>query len=479
MIPQNKVLMLFVMILVFLSGCIYSSSVPPLAVKEPSERLMCIKNISLFTGDADQEIIENADILIKDGRIERIGKFSMPETDCRIIDGTGKMAIPGLIDHHIHINAPGSPPWFPVLPNQNLVDRNLSAFLYAGITTVFDMGGPSGDLKETKERIEREETLNPRFFYAGKVFTAKGGHPDWMVRELVPWPADAFLIRQIAFLVESRKDIAPAIAQNKALGSSLTKIMVDQIPLGIPSLYEPLVAEIVKESDRAGLIVGSHIGSESDLLTGLNSGVRFFCHAPYRSSVSDSTIAAMKEKQAMIIPTLVVFEYSARFFKGALEFNRLDKQIIDPQILDAYQSIPDGGLDAGDPRLESWIHDLLTYQDIKYENVRKMKKAGIPIIAGSDSPNIATVAGASLHTEMRLLVEKCGFTPTEAVAAATSVSGDMLARTTGVKGLGRIRKGGPADLLILNEDFRDDITGTENIFMVVSNGKIVDRDPRP
>ena len=477
MIPQNKVLILFVMIMFFFSGCIYSSKIPPLAVKQPSEKLICIKNITVFTGDADQEVIENADILIKDDRIEKIGKFPVPETDCRIIDGAGKMVIPGLIDHHIHINAPGAPPWFPVLPNRNLIDRNLSAFLYAGITTVFDMGGPSGDLKETKERIEADETLNPRFFYAGKVFTAKGGHPDWMVRELVPWPVDAFLIKQIAFLVESPDDIAPAIAQNKALGASLTKIMVDQIPLGVPSLYETLIADIVTESDRAGLVVGSHIGSESDLLTGLNSGVRFFCHAPYRSSVSDSTIAAMKEKQAVIIPTLVVFEYSAQFFKDALEFNRFDKQIIDPQILDAYLSVPGGGLDADDPRMESWIHDLLTYQDIKYESVRKMKNAGIPIIAGSDSPNIATVAGASLHTEMRLLVEKCGFTPAEAVAAATSVSGDMLARTTGVKGLGRIREGGPADLLILNEDFRDDITRTETIFMVISNGRIVNRHP--
>lgn len=179
----------------------------------------------------------------------------------------------------------------------------------------------------------------------------------------------------------------------------------------------------------------------------------------------------------MIIPTLVVFEYSAQFFKNKLEFNSLDKQIIDPQILDAYQSVPDGGFDADDPRLESWIHDLVTYQDIKYENVRKMKNAGIPIIAGSDSPNVATVAGASLHTEIRLLVEKCGFTPAEAVAAATSVSGDFLARTTGVRGLGRIIEGGPSDLLILNQDFRDDITRTENIYRVISNGKIVDRHP--
>jgi imidazolonepropionase-like amidohydrolase len=462
---------------VFLSGCIYSSNVPPLALKHASDEMIWIKNIDIFTGDPDQYVLSNVDILIENNRIAQIGYISVPEKDCKVIDGKGKMIIPGLIDHHVHISAPGSPPWFPVVPNQNLIERNLSAFLYAGVTTVFDMGGPVQDLKVLKERIETEETLNPRFFYAGKVLTKKGGHPDRMIRELVPWPVDAMLIRKVAFLLDSQEDIAPAIAENVDSGSTLTKIMVDQIPLGIPSLYEDLITGIVKESDKAGRVVGSHIGSESDLLTGLNSGVRFFCHAPYRSSVSDSTIAAMKENQAVIIPTLVVFEYSANFFKKALQFNSLDKQILDPEIFKAYMEVPEGGLTTDDPQMESWVHDVITYQEIKYENVRKMKAAGITIIAGSDSPNVATVGGASLHTEMRLLVEKCGFTPIEAVAAATSVSGDMLARTTGAKGLGRVAVGGPADLVILNGDFRDDITQTENIFMVISDGKIVNREP--
>jgi imidazolonepropionase-like amidohydrolase len=462
---------------IFLAGCLYSSNIPPLAVKEPSEKMIWIKSINIFTGDPDQYILKNVDILIKDKRIAKIGIVSVPEKDCNVIDGKGRMVIPGLIDHHIHISAPGSPPWFPVLPNQNLTERNLSAFLYAGVTTVFDMGGPVHELKALKDRIDTEETINPRFFYAGKVLTKKGGHPDRMIRELVPWPVDAMVIKKVAFLLNSQEDIAPAIAENIESGSTLTKIMVDQIPLGIPSLYEDLITEIVKESDKSGRVVGSHIGSESDLLTGLNSGVRFFCHAPYRSSVSDSTIAAMKEKQVVIIPTLVVFEYSANFFKNELEFTDLDQQILDPEIYKAYMDVPEDGLATDDPQLESWVHDLVTYQDIKYENVRKMKEAGITIIAGSDSPNVATVGGASLHTEMRLLVERCGFTPIEAVAAATSVSGDMLERTTGEKGLGRIQRGGPADLVILNGDFRKDITQTENIYMVISNGRVVDRHP--
>jgi imidazolonepropionase-like amidohydrolase len=461
--------------LFFLSGCIHSSSLPPLAVKTSPEKSIVIHDVSLFTGNPDQGIMDHVNILIQGNKVTRIGKFPISDIDGMIIEGKGKTVIPGLIDHHIHISSPGSPSWFPVMPNDTLVERNLSSFLYAGVTTVFDMGGPLYDLEALSQRIAMEEKVNPRFFYAGKMLTKKGGHPDPMFREIIFWPVDIMLIKKLTFSLEDQSEIANAIAENKAHGSSLTKIMVDQIPLGIPSLYENLIKDIVIESDKAGMVVGSHIGSESDLLTGLNSGVRFFCHAPYRSAVSDSTIAAMKKNQVVIIPTLVVFEYLANFFNNKLQFNALDRKILDPAILDAYMNVPSGGLEPSSPQFESWIHDLSTYQDIKYENVRKMKEAGITIIAGSDSPNVANVGGSSLHTELRFFVERCGFTPMEAVSAATSISGEMLAKTTGVEGLGRIKEDGMADLVILNADFREDIRNTENIYMVISNGRIVDR----
>jgi imidazolonepropionase-like amidohydrolase len=459
----------------FLSGCIYSPNLPPLAVKSSPEKSILIHDVSLFTGNPDEDVIDSINILIEGDNITRIGKFPIQDIDCKIIEGKGKTVIPGLIDYHIHISSPGAPHWFPVIPNDALIERNLSSFLYAGITTVFDMGGPLYDLEVLKQRIESEGKVNPRFFYAGKMISKKGGHPDPMFRELIPWPADLITINKLTFPIEDQVDIANAISEGKLHGSSLTKIMVDQIPLGIPSLYEDLIREIVIESDKAGMMVGSHIGSESDLLTGLNSGVKFFCHAPYRSGVSNSTLDLMRKNQAVIIPTLVVFDYCAEFFSDTLQFNEMDKQILDPAILDAYNNVPQGGLIPKGAQFESWVHDLVTYRDIKFENIRKMKEAGITIIAGTDSPNIATVGGSSLHTELRFLVERCGFTPIEALASATSVSGKMLAKTTGIEGLGVIKEGGMADLVILNADFRDDICNTENIYMVISNGKIVDR----
>jgi imidazolonepropionase-like amidohydrolase len=429
----------------------------------------------VFTGDTDRQILENANILIENGRITQIGMFPPPRTEYEQIDGTGKMVIPGLIDHHIHIHSPGAPPWFPVMPDDTLVDRNLSSYLYAGVTTVFDMAGPLEELEALRQRVEAEDRVNPRLLYAGKCLNVEGGHPDYMLREMIPWPIDTLMIHKIMFSVSDQEDIRDAIEQNKAHGASLTKIMIDQLPLGIPSLYEDLASKIVAESNSAGLTVGAHIGSESDIITGLNGGVRFFAHAPYQSSLSDETIQKMKDSQSVIIPTLVVFDYTAAFFLNSLAFTSMDKAVLDPDILNAYMESTPEKLKVSDPRLEAWVHDLITYRDIKFDNVRRMKAAGVTVIAGTDSPNVATVAGSSLHTELRLLVEKCGFSPEEAVMAATGESGKWMEILTGAKGLGRIQEGGPADLLILNKDFRQDIRQTENIYKIIANGRIVER----
>jgi imidazolonepropionase-like amidohydrolase len=459
----------------FLTGCVYRSTLPPLAEKKDAGKPIFITDAMVFTGKPDQDVLVNTDILIENGKISRIGNIKDLQIDHEKIDGKGKMVIPGLIDHHIHIHSPGAPPWFPVMPDENLLDRNLSSYLYAGITTVFDMAGPLYDMEALQSRINLEDRVNPRLFYVGKCLNKKGGHPDYMLRGMIPWPIDTITIHKVMFQVSDRDDIRDAIQENKAHGASMTKIMIDQLPLGIPSLYEGVAGQIVDESSAAGLIVGAHIGSESDIITGLNAGVRLFAHAPYRSSLSDLTIQKMQDTHAVVITTLVVFDYSADFFQNVLQFTPMDKQILDPNILNAYRESSADKLNIDDPRLESWVHDLVTYREIKFDNVRRMKKAGITIVAGTDSPNLATVGGASLHREMQLLVEKCGFTPLEAVAAATSVSGQMLQRLSGVKGLGLIAEGGPADVLILNKDFREDIRHTENIYMVVANGRVVER----
>jgi imidazolonepropionase-like amidohydrolase len=456
------------------AGCVYLTDLPPLAMKDSREAPLVIRGATVFTGDPAQELLHDVDILIRDGTIAKIAQSPVEIRGINEIHAQGNMVIPGLIDLHTHIFSPGSPPWMLSYPNHQLLERNLSAFLYAGVTTIFDMGAPLEEIRDLANRTLHQDRASPRMFYAGRMITRAGGHPAYMIRESVPWPYSWIATRKLVAEVQGVFDIHEVLQDHITHGAALTKVVIDQLPLGIPSLTEELAGEIVKTSRAAGLEVSAHIGSEADMLTALKAGITLFAHAPYRSSLSESTITILKDAQATVVSTLIVQENLADFYQKRLRFSSFDREILDPRILRSYE-LASSRLSVEDVRVESWIHDLIAYRDIKFENVRRMKAMGVQIIAGSDSPNLANVPGSSLHEELVLLVERCGFTPLEAIAAATYFPGRFIGRLTAREGLGHIREGSPADLLILKGDARRDIRQTRRIEWVILQGRKVSR----
>ncbi len=59
-----------------------------------------IKNATVMT--ATRGTLENTDILIRDGKISRIGRNLSAGANARVIDATGKYVTPGIIDAHSH-----------------------------------------------------------------------------------------------------------------------------------------------------------------------------------------------------------------------------------------------------------------------------------------------------------------------------------------------------------------------------------------
>jgi imidazolonepropionase-like amidohydrolase len=79
-----------------------------------------------------------------------------------------------------------------------------------------------------------------------------------------------------------------------------------------------------------------------------------------------------------------------------------------------------------------------------------MHQAGVPFLAGTDTPGVPYVfPGFSLHEELALLVAEGGFTPLEALQAATRDSARFLGRE---KDLGTVEPGKLADLVLLDAD---------------------------
>lgn len=69
----------------------------------PKEETILFKNATVWTNEAEG-ILENTDVLVKNGEISRIGK-NLSAGNAKVIDATGKHLTSGIIDEHSHIAA--------------------------------------------------------------------------------------------------------------------------------------------------------------------------------------------------------------------------------------------------------------------------------------------------------------------------------------------------------------------------------------
>jgi Amidohydrolase family len=102
--------------------------------------------------------------------------------------------------------------------------------------------------------------------------------------------------------------------------------------------------------------------------------------------------------------------------------------------------------------------------------VKRMHDAGVRLHSGTDTLVAFVVPGAALHRELRIYVD-AGMTPEEALAISTRDS----AADFGVPGLGEIRPGAPADLVVFREDPTRNLAALDSIEAVIRDGRLYTR----
>ena len=106
------------------------------------------------------EVIENADIVVRDNRIVAVGARGQVQVpaDARIIDITGKTVLPGFVDTHAHLRARG------IHREQNW---SYVANLAYGVTTTRDPQTGTTDVLAYEDRVTTGEVLGPRIYSTG------------------------------------------------------------------------------------------------------------------------------------------------------------------------------------------------------------------------------------------------------------------------------------------------------------------------
>jgi hypothetical protein len=149
-------------------------------------RSILFQNARIFVGNGS--VIPNGAVLIRKGKIAQV--FTTPPAnakslDADIVDAAGKTLIPGLIDMHVHIGAPGGVYRDPSkYADPNAPKRRLAAYLCSGITTVRSTGDWLNQSLQLRNEINSGRYLGAQFFACGPLFTAPGGHPTELLKML-------------------------------------------------------------------------------------------------------------------------------------------------------------------------------------------------------------------------------------------------------------------------------------------------------
>ena len=397
------------------------------------------------------KIIPNALVIIEEDTIVYAGpekKFEK-SPDITVIDCSGKTILPGLFDAHIHL---GGASTFGYIYIEDT--RKLSAFLYSGVTSVFDLGAVPDLIFSAREEEKRDKHLSPRIFAVGPVFTSPKGHgTEYGVPMSITPTTEKEAREAVRKLIKDKPD--------------QIKIIYEKGSERFTSLSYELMEVIIDEAHKNNLPVVTHIITFEHARDALKAGTDGLAHMVTDQEVSKEFLDEMKQRGVYCIPTLAVFES----LSGGMLANTEDQntplisQGVSREILadlDKKREMP--GINE---ILKAW-KKTLHFAKI---NAKKMSDFGIKLAVGTDAGNPAVFFGPSVHREMELMVE-AGIPPAEVIKAATANAAEILGK--GDK-LGTISRGKLADILVVEGNPLENIRNTQNIFIVIKNGKILDR----
>jgi imidazolonepropionase-like amidohydrolase/ABC-type multidrug transport system permease subunit len=433
-------------------------------------RTFLVHDARLVVGDG--RVIERGSVLVKDGKIAEIYEGNAPDPkslSAEAVEAAGKTLLPGLIDAHVHLGATGG---FSEDPNAYLkidrnIDRELAAYLYCGVTAVKSVGDALDTVLKHRALSASGEKLGTEVFAVGPMFTAEGGHGTEMLRYL-PESIRPTIEQQLVRLPKTAEEARAQVAELKARGVDGIKVILEAGggSVHFNRLDLAILHAIVNAARAADLPVVVHTGSARDVADAIDAGVNGVEHGSMMEAIPEPLFARMKTAGITYDPTLTVVEALADLIVGKAD--PLDRSLVQqaapPDLLQETRKLLKG------PQMEATRAAYSQYPlrpDVAKQNLTAAYRAGVKLVAGTDSGNPLLLHGPAIHRELQLWVA-AGVPPAVALQTATRNAAELLGAGNRI---GLIRKGFEASLLLVDGNPLEDISSTERISAVFFKGE--------
>ena len=411
------------------------SDTPPKAPDRP----IVLKAAHLFDG-VSGKMIDGGMVVVDGSAIAAVGQgVDVPE-GAEVIDLGDATLLPGFIDAHVHLDTQMHDDWYKDFYEEMYrfpAEQAFYAALYArrtleaGFTTVRNVGGSDYVTVGLRNAVDAGVTAGPRILTAVNAIGSTAGHADQG-----PFPPGKIEpLGPVDGVCNGPAECRAAVRYQIKYGADVIKFMPsggvlsESDPVDVPELSRAEMDAIISEAHAWKRKVAAHCHGDEAARMAIEAGVDSIEHGTF---LEDDTLETMKKEGVYLVPTL-----SAGWWVG--------------KKADGYP-----------PQIAEKARAAAARMQTMFQHAAKI---GVPVAFGTD-------AGVEPHgmnaKEFSLMVEN-GFTPTEALMAATHNGADLL----GVSDVaGSLEQGKSADVVAVRGNPLDDISVTEHPTFVMKEGTI-------
>ena len=341
------------------------------------------------------------------------------------------------------------------------------AYLYAGVTSIVHA---SPIVESPFSTIQH----SPRVYTAGKIITAKDGHPIPMMKSLIPWPLSKMAIKNLVLQIEQDNSDLTDLETVFDGKTHHTKIVIDGvIPLGSPKLSPQKVARIIAASHQHNQPVYVHAAAPEDAYEAARSGADVLMHTPYQGKLDDKTLRLLSQTKTPVVSTAQIWEWMLRGKTKIPPIRPLERALMAAGTYTSLMSDWTDGIENYGKYgfTPSYVHKSIPqFHDNLIANIRAMDANNIVMVAGTDYGVPGLTPGASLIRELHVL-NALGISSLKVLKMATSLPGSIL-EPQGPP-LGVIKQGALAELILLSDNPVENLDAIDHVKMIFTQDKII------